>query len=377
MIFFSFTRNIAYSTCIVLLLSGQLFLPTASFSRENAPDDTLPVNETEEKDVRKNDNTEKSDKNKIFGFDIGIGGGYASGISVSNFYYKPFCNLHLKHTYVKFTAGLNRYQNYLITDGEGKFETVNFTQPKFNLSLYPHKIIELYGEYRYSTGDPAHYYRGHDGTAGFFLDFDPVTIDASINKRLTQYRFKSVDWLSRVTLWMSEISAHGHVTNYYTIDLNTIKYLDDISATANLMWYVIDTVSLDATYYYLYSVFRYPKDSYYIHTGRIGVYSDVWKYISLHGGASIGVDAERYIIVGGDCGVTFNILGYVTISATYLPSYYIAPKTNNMLNRFIDLYILYTYDYDVIKTTNPYLQKSMIGKSFLNHSLNFSVMYRY
>src|SRR4030042_4131298 len=124
-----FMRNPFLSTFIFLLLSGQLFLATVSFSQDIAPGDALPVNETEEKDVLKNDNTEKSDKNKIFGFDIGIGGGTASGISVSNFYYKPFCNLHLKHTYVKFTAGLNRYQNYLITDGEGKFETVNFTQP--------------------------------------------------------------------------------------------------------------------------------------------------------------------------------------------------------------------------------------------------------
>jgi hypothetical protein len=349
----------------------------ASFSQENAPVDAMRENKIAGDAAGTDVKAEKSSKKKIFGFDIGIGGGYSSGISVSNFYYKPFCNLHVKHTCFKFTAGVNRYQNYLIADGEGKFETINFTQPKLNLSVYPHETIELYGEYRYSTGDPSHYYRGHDGTAGFLLDFDPVTIDVSLNKRVTQYKFKSVDWLNRITFLYSDISSHGHVTNYYNIDLNTIKNIDDISATANLTWNVIDTVSLDATYYYLYSIFKYPRDSYYIHTGRIGAYSDIWRYISLHGGVSLGVDADKYITVGGDFGVTFNIIDYVTVSATYLPGYYVAPKTNNTLRRFIDSYILYAYDINVINTYNPNLQKSMIGKSFLNHSLMFNLIYRY
>ncbi|OHD65289.1 MAG: hypothetical protein A2176_15240 [Spirochaetes bacterium RBG_13_51_14] len=197
------------------------------------------------------------------------------------------------------------------------------------------------------------------------------------NKRLIEYGFKSVDWQNKITLLYIDISNHGHVTHYYTINLNNIKYLNDLSATVNLSWYVIDTTSIDSSYYYLNSVFKEPNDSYYVHTGRIGVYSDVWKYISLHGGVSLGIDAEKYLIAGGDFGITFNILGYVTLSATYLPSYYIAPGTNNTLDRFIELYALYVYNYNLTSISNPYFQPSMIGKSFLNHGLNFIVTCKY
>jgi hypothetical protein len=348
-----------------------------AFSQEDTSVDLEREKEQEIKEFRKNDDSEKPDKNKIFGFDIGLGGNYSSGVSVSNFYYKPYGNFYLKHKYVKFTTGIYRYQNYLITNGEGKFETVNFTQPKISLSLYPHKVIELYGEYRFSTGDPSHYYRGHDGTAGFLLNFDVVTIDAMFNKRLIEYRFKSIDWQNKITLLYSDISNHGHVTQYYTINLSNIKYINDVSATVDLSWYVINTTSIDASYYYLNSIFKEPKDSYYVHTGRVGVYSDIWKYISLHGGVSLGIDGEKYIIAGGDFGVTFDILGYVTISATYLPSYYIASRTNSALDKFVELYALYVFDYNAISTANPNLQPSLIGKSFLNHSLNFSVSYKY
>ncbi|MBP7736427.1 MAG: hypothetical protein KA369_10685 [Spirochaetes bacterium] len=371
--------NLKLRRGIVITLSFLAFLcmiSTAAISRDNEsnePDSDPSLETTAGGDDR--EDVKQDNKPKIFGFDMGISGGYSKGASVSNFMYKPYGNIHLKHEYVKFTAGMARCQNYLVTDGEGKFENINFTQPKAALSIYPHKVVELYGEYRYSTGDYSHYYRGHEGTAGFLLDFDKVIIDVSLNKRTTEYRFKSINWAQKITFLYSDINSQSQTNQYYIIDLNDMKYLDDISTTINVTWNVTDTTGIDATYFYLYSMFKYPRDSYYIHTPRIGAYSEVWKYLSLHGGVSLGIDSEKYLIAGGDIGVTFNILGYVTLSASYLPSYYLAPKSNSALQQFMELYVLYVYNYNI--SANPYLQSSLVGKSFFNQGVSFNVNYRY
>lgn len=367
-------RTFLYTAVMLVSFLGLLAFSAPSFSRENPATGSETIREGEQ---RADTAPSQPEAPGIFGFDIGMSGGYSTGVSVSNFHYRPFGNLYLKHKYIKFTAGISRYQDYLITNGAGKFERVNFTQPKVALSLYPHNVIELYGEYRFSAGDPSHYYRAHEATGGFLLDFNPVTVDASVNVRTTEYRFKAFDWQNTFTLLYSDINHNGNVTNYYAINISNLKSLDDLSATASISWYVIDTTSIDAAYYFLKSRFTYPNDSYYVHTGRIGAYSDVWKYISVYGGVSLGIDSEQYLIAGGDAGITFNILGYASLSVTYMPGYYKSRKSANSLDRLVEFYALYFVDYNIMGSENPYLQPSQIGKSFMNHSFNFSVSYKY
>lgn len=360
-----------------LFLSVLLALQLSGLTAEEVSPDSAAAQEQARETTAMPGKQAEPARSRVFSFDIGISGGYSTGMSVSNFYYRPFGNFYLKHRYVKFTAGISRYQNLLITNGYGIFERVNVTQPKFALSLYPLEMIELYGEYRFSSGDPSHYYRGHEGTAGFLLDFDPVTIDASINIRNIAYRFKTFDWQSAFTLLYSSISHSGHVTSYYLINTSDIKYLDDISAAVTLSWFIIDKASIDATYYYMDSEFRYPKDSYHAHTGRIGFYSDVWKYVSLYGGISLGIDSEQYLIAGGDLGINFNILGHASLSFTYMPGYYKSRETVSLLDRLVNIYALYFIDYNIMGSENPYLRSSLIGKSFMNHSFTFSAAYKY
>lgn len=364
---------------IIMLLAttGLLLSSSQAFSIEEASQDRAIAQEKEIRESATTPDTGKHAKSRIIGFDLGMSGGYSSGVSVQNFYYKPFGNLYLKHKHLKFTVGMSRYQDYLITSGKGKFEHVNFTQPKIALSLYPIDMIELYGEYRFSTGDPSHYYRGHEGTAGFLLDVSPVTIDASINIKKTEYRFKSIDWLNTFTLLYSHVSNNGNVSNFYLIDMNNNKYLDDISASVNLSWYVTDTTSIDASYYYQHSFFGYPEDRYDLHSGRIGAYSDVWDYVSIYGGINLGFDSDKYLIAGGDLGITFNIFGYVTLSVTYMPGYYKFTRTYSSLDRFIGSYVYYFMDSSLVSSDNPYFQSSQAGKSFMNHSVSFIIAYKY
>ena len=149
-----------------LFLSVLLALQLSGLTAEEVSPDSAAAQEQARETTAMPGKQAEPARSRVFSFDIGISGGYSTGMSVSNFYYRPFVNCYLKHRYVKFTAGISRYQNLLITNGYGIFERVNVTQPKFALSLYPLEMIELYGEYRFSSGDPSHYYRGHEGTAG-------------------------------------------------------------------------------------------------------------------------------------------------------------------------------------------------------------------
>ena len=325
---------------------------------------------------------EEESKPRVFGFDAGIQGSYSMGISTSSFYCQPFADIYLKHKYVRFTAGLSRFQGYQISDGEGEFETVNFSQPKLALSLYPHRVIEFFGEYYYSTGDKKHYYRSHEGTAGFLLDFEKVTLGATATKSRTEYHFKSDDRKDKSLIVYQSGTVAGLWLRYQYYKKRYITRTEDLDVFPELSWFVHNTTSIDAKYEYRENIFEYvPEDFQYhherytTHTGRLGVYSEPWRYFSLKAGVVAGKDSEEYTIAGGDVGVTFNILDYVMISSTYSPEYYMAPEANAVLRKFQDL--VYRRIWGRRRISNPFLRESGVGASFWNHGVSFSVMFTY
>jgi hypothetical protein len=328
---------------------------------------------------KKGDGEGDESKPRIFSLDAGIQGNYAAGVSTSSLYYQPFFDIYLKHKYVKFTAGLSRFQNVQISNGSGQFETVNFTQPKLGLSLYPHRMIEFFGEYYYSTGDKnKHYYRSHEGTAGFFLDFEKVTLGTTVTGSRTEYHFKSDDLKDKTIILLQSLP----LIRYMYYKKRYISRLEDLDVYPELSWFVHRTTSLDVKYEYRESKFeyvlwdyQYHDVSYGTHTGRLGVYSEPWRYFSLKAGVYAGKDSDDYIIAGGDVGVTFNILDYVKISSTYTPEYYIAPNVNVVQQRFVELVSMVLVGRRLKR--NPSLRFSDIGKSFWNHSVSFSAMYTY
>ncbi len=345
----------------------------------------LPARDAFSREATGTENDEaggEESKPRVFGFNAGIQGSYSTGISTSSFYYQPFVDLYLKHNYVRFTAGMSRFQDMQITDGEGEFETVNFTQPKLALSLYPHRVIELFGEYYYSTGDKKHYYRSHEGTAGFFLDFGKVTLGATATKSRTEYHFKSDDRKDKTSIVYQSGTLFGLWLRYQYYKRRYITRSEDMDVFPELSWFVHHTTSLDAKYEYRETIFeyvpgdfQYHHDRYYTHTGRLGVSSDPWRYFSLRAGVVAGKDSEEYIIAGGDVGVTFNILDYVMITSTYTPEYYMAPETNAVLQTIKDL--IYRRLWGRPRIRNPLLRNSGIGTSFWNHGVSFSVVYTY
>jgi len=359
------SARFSFAFLIVFVFLPCLFLPSRN---------ALALEETEA-EAETGDGEQA--KPRVFGFDAGIQGSYATGISTSSFYYQLFADIYLKHKYVRFTAGLSRFQDYQITDGEGDFETANFTQPKLALSLYPHRVIELFGEYYYSTGDKTHYYRSHEGTAGFLLDFEKVTLGATATRSRTRYHFKSDDRKDKTLIVYQSATLFGLWLRYEYYKKKYITRLEDLDVYPELSWFVHHTTSIDAKYEFRENIFAYiPEDlRYYANTGRLGVNSEPWRYFSFNAGVVAGKDSEAYIIAGGDAGVTFNILDYVMISLTYTPEYYIAPATNILLEKFKEL--LYRRIWGRRRISNPFLRNSGVGASFWNHGVSFSVVYTY
>ena len=181
------SARFSFAFLIVFVFLPCLFLPSRN---------ALALEETEA-EAETGDGEQA--KPRVFGFDAGIQGSYATGISTSSFYYQPFADIYLKHTYVRFTAGLSRFQDYQITDGEGDFETANFTQPEtgaFALSAPGDRAFR--GIY-YSTGDKTHITALTRGPRVFFstskgdaeaaaTEQDPVPLQIRRPQDKTAYR---------------------------------------------------------------------------------------------------------------------------------------------------------------------------------------------
>lgn len=345
-------------------------------------------------------------KPRIFGIEGGYNGSYAKGTSPSNFYSQPYLNINLKNKYVKFTAGVSRFWDYQITNGAGAYETVNFTQPKLALSLYPHDVIEIYGSYLYSAGDKTHYYRVHDGTGGLYLDFEVVSLGFSADYKKTEYKFKSDDNRDLRSLdpgvdWSKPLVAGAILmARYKNFKIQNIKHLEDYTLTPTFSWFIVPSTSLDLSYDYMYSDFNnpysfksiYPKQNehiiFYSHTGKIGVSSETCEYFTLAAAISSGWSNDDVITVGGEIEGLVNLFDYANISVTYAPVYNISPKMDPMKRKYYELrslgslvrYILGS-QYELYGgrrlNINPFMQLKNIGKNFWSHGVSFNVSFRY
>ena len=373
-----------FPRCVIIavsLLALCFSISTSVRAQEKAPAADV---KKEKQDVNKSGGVgaekNKEAQPKIFSFDLGLKGSFAEGSTPASMYYQPFFNCYVKNKYVKFTGGLSRVWDYQITNDRNDYETVNFTQPKVALSVYPHRVIEIYGEYRYSSGDKSHYYRSNYGATGVQLDFESVAFGGYVSYATSKYHFKSDDTKDNLLL------VHDYQDNptpirlwwdYRLYEKRKINHTDEFTASPEFSWFVHETTSIDLSYEHKKTEYQYPNstDTYKINTFRIGVSSQPWKYFSFMTGFSNGWDSGGYIIPGGYLGVIFNILDYVKISSTYSPSYYLTSRMNPELKKLLDAWAM--YQLGTRRNVNPYLQLSKIGKSFWNQAVNFSVAYQY
>ncbi|HOT43499.1 MAG TPA: hypothetical protein PLM53_03465 [Spirochaetota bacterium] len=336
-------------------------------------------------------------KPRIFGIDGGYNGSYAEGTSPKNFYSQPYLNISLKNKYIKFTAGISRFWDFQISNGAGAYETVNFTQPKLALSVYPHDVIEIYGSYLYSAGDKTHYYRVHDWSGGFFLDFEVVSLGFTGDYKKTEYVFKSDDRSDYLSITPGG-TANPYINNlimmarYKNFKIQNIKHLEDYTLTPAFSWFFIESTSLDLAYDYMYSDFNnpysfksiYPKQNehiiFYSHSGKIGITSETCEYFTLMAAFSSGWSNDDVITVGGEIEGIINLFDYANISITYAPVYNISPKMDPLTRKFYE-YRSYVSLFKALRgrrlNINPFMQLKNIGKNFWSHGVSFNVSFRY
>ncbi len=382
---------------IMSLLFSGLFPFVAAYA---LPADAAEVEQTGDGSEKVGEGTGEPDrkKQKIFGIDGGYNGSYAEGSSPESFYSQPYLNIYLMHKYIKFTAGISRFWDFQITNGAGAYETVNFTQPKVALSIYPHEVIEVFGSYLYSAGDKSHYYKVNDATGGFYLDFEVVSLGFTGNYKKTDYKFKSDDKKDLRSLdpgvnWSYPVIA-GMIlmARYKNFKIQNTKHLQDYTLSPVFSWYIIESTSLDLGYDYYYSVFKnpysfksiYPSHNeniiYYSHSGRIGVSSETCEYFTLTAAVTSAWSSDNYITVGGEIEALINLFDYASMSVAYTPVYNIAPPMDPVerkLNEFRSYLSLFRAMRGRRLNINPFMQLKDIGKSFWSHGVNFNVSFRY
>ncbi len=337
-------------------------------------------------------------KPRVVGFEAGYNGGYSEGTVPRSYYSQPYVDIFLNHAYLKFTFGISRVWDYQITNGEGKYETVNCTQPKIAFSVYPYKGIEIMGEYRYWTGDKSHYYKTHDATGGLYLDFAPVSLGFTGNYRKIDYKFHSDDRKDKLSIFMYAVPPYTLFDRlllhykYKDFKKQNTKHLKEYTLSPVFTWHIVESTGLDVGYDYYRTYFENPysfknaytfkNDSviYYSHTGRLGVSSETCRFFSLRAGVFAGRGSDKYILAGGDIEGIVNLFDYASLSAAYGPTYNIAPSMDPMKRKFLE-WRSYLSMFRALRgkrlNVNPYLRLKNIGRSFWSHAVTVNVSFRY
>lgn len=267
---------------------------------------------------------------------IGAQGSYASGISESNITYKPFADIALNTSIITLRAGVAEYLDYQILDGNGNYKTINTTQGKGGISLYPIKAIEIGAEYCYTKG--ASGYSSHDIFGEAIIYFGAFSAEGSYNAITTEYEFDGVPVTIDTKIAAGKISF---TRNDWTVEGG----------------YENQSVRFDTLDY------DYTKNLF-----RLGITPDTGRSLLLMAGVGGGNDSADYRILSSDLGLIWKITSHVRLKGMYIFSYYAAPGTDS------------TSTTKSGKTssgrgtsTNPFLENSLVDQSYTSQSLTLGI----
>jgi hypothetical protein len=354
----------------ILTIFLALSLPAAPF-RLGAENETDTAEKIKESD---------GEKIKTFSFETGFKGQYSSGIAPSNFQSQPFAEFRYTRKYFRIKTNASGILDYQIPDGLGKFKKIKLVQPRASLSLYPHEIIELSGDYLYSSSRDLDF-KNHDFTGGLFLNFEKFSVGGTFNMRNTVY-----DFSPNLHETISEIVLKDYFNlgqPWFPFWIKT-KHSSDYNFGGELNIYITEKLGIDLGYERrlnrfwhgygriktLPAIFRYAQD-----TGRLGMNFEPVRQLTISLGMTAGRDSVDYDIIGGDIGFTLKLFERVKISAGYNVTDYMAPSMQ-MFDRIFDLlnklYQIRNFSTVIKKSGNPNLLNSEENNSYLHHNLNLS-----
>lgn len=275
--------------------------------------------------------------------DTGFRGYYSSGVSPANIYYKEFAIVGMQFLSATLSPEIALYQQYQITDGNGGYYTINYTQPAATARIDITERVHLFGEYRYSFGDKK--FSAHEYSGEASLDIGDFSISGNYGIRTANY-----------TLASQKI---------------TIKNRDAV-ITAD--YFASSHIGIEAGYTYKTTFFSTLGYTYAQHLATVGVMPSIMKNLFCAAGLNAGRDSDDYTIAGARLAMALTIPGGVSdvkVSFSYSGNYFIAPHAagNKSGSRH--------YGSGGGSTRiNPYLKSSIVGKSYFSSSLSFGATLR-
>lgn len=279
-----------------------------------------------------------AEEKSLVGFDIGIKGYYSSGVSSSNFYYKPFADAIFYLPVVEIKPGFARYQHYQLTDGIGNYYYAGINQPGCSFSIDATDDLNIDAGYKYSFGD--YDYSGHDYFADVSYDFEVITVSAGFEGTKNKYKVNSI-----------EIDTNGYVLS------------------AGIEYSISDSLSIDGGYDYSTIYFKNLDYSYTTNIFRLGILPQISKGLFIMCGISGGFDNADYIITGADVGISLKLFNMVKLSISYMGNYYIAPSSDTSTTTSSKK--SGSGSGSGSGKSNPFLKSSEVGKSYFSHNISF------
>lgn len=290
---------------------------------------------------------ETSGDGKILKLEAGAKGYYSSGVSESNFYYKPFSDLGLRFSMFEIHGAYARFMEYQITDGNGNFTNVDINQTFMSVRFSPLNLFDITGKYAYSFGEMK--LEGHEYSGEVQLNLDKFSFSTMYEGKINSYVLNT------------RIKTFSH------------------AVSLGVEYEFSKALSLDLVYEYSSIEFADLGYVYQKNTVRFGAVPEITESIFLMGGLSAGRDSDNYTILEADAGIRMKFFGMVKLTALYGIGCYLAP---DFFSTFSDGSggkgkIMPAGPSGHGSNTNPYLKSSKVGKTYLSHTLSFGASLYY
>ncbi len=229
---------------------------------------------------------------------VGVNGLVSSGISDSDFYYKPYTKASVSYGIFTFSGGASASMDYPVSSGEGDYKDISVCQFNGEADVYTFHDFFVNTRFDYYTGGS-----DYSGYAYYFSgghEFDKFSVMLEYGRRHTQYTF----------------------------DLEKLRS-DSFDIMGELSFFISDSASVDFSYTYSSFDSDEPDYSYNRHLVRGGFMLFGNRNLFLMAGGSAGFDSTDYLITGVDAAVNIRIMQKLKLTLMDIFYYYYSSNSDN------------------------------------------------
>lgn len=272
----------------------------------------------------------------------GIKSSYTSGMAEPNLSWWPFVEAGIRFPFLEVYPGASRVLHYQLTDGLGAYEYTDYSRLECAIVLLPAGFLSLEARAWYGAGIHDFMVKGYSGEAT--MEIASILLGAAYAWRGEEYEIDSLNHETEYTHWSAEVSYF--ISDILEIDVGFEKDMTEFSSPA----------------------IRYNKN-----VARIGTLFRPHALLYCMGGFTAGRDSAEYTLFGADVGIDLRVSNHVKFSAVYVADYYRAPPDTGTSSG----------SGHGPGTTpgssngNPFLQTSLLGKSYWAQHLSLELSMRW